>query len=396
MTLEQLTKALTREEIETAIYSALAAKGVSTTSWKTGSPARTLIVAFAFVMSGFSKLTAEIAKSGFLELATVDWLTAVAKYVYGVTRDTGAFATGNVKFTNTAGGVYSGVAGDLVAINPTTGKTYRNTAAYSIAAGSVGTPTIVQIAFQAIELGTASTSTPNTITQLVTTLSGVAVTNDNALVGRDAESDVALRTRCNEKIGTLSPNGPRDAYSFVARSAKKADGVTSVGVTRVRVVADGSGNVTVYVANASGPISGSAGDPATDLGAVNDAIQKLAAPLGVTATVISATAKSIGVTYQLWVQNTSGLTDAQLTAAVADKLTTYLTTIPIGGLNTAGGSGFVYFTAIEAVIGGANTTAHTVKVTVTVPAADVAIAVSEAPVLGPISATVTQVSGGIV
>lgn len=395
MTLEQLTKPLTRAEVEAAIYAALAAKGVSTTSWKTGSPTRTLIVAFAFVMSAFSKLSAEIAKSGFLELSSGDWLAAVAKYVYGVDKDTGAFATGNLTLTNTAGGVYSGVAGDLIASNPTTGKTYRNTAAYNIAAGSVGTPTVVTVPFQAVELGTGSTSTPGTITTLVTALNGVAVTNAAALVGRDAESDAALRLRCQEKIGTLSPNGPRDAYSFVAKSAKRADG-SAIGVTRVRVIADGNGSVTVYVATASGTITGTAGDPATDLGAVNDAIQKKCAPLGVTATLVAATAKTIAPTYQLWVQNTSGLTDDQIKTAVATALTNYLATIPIGGLNTAGGYGFVYFTALESVIGGANPTAPTVRVLLTVPAADVTIAVSEAPVLGAVVATVTQVSGGVV
>jgi phage-related baseplate assembly protein len=393
LSLAELTTPLTRAEVETAIYTALASKGVSTTSWKPGAVVRTLIFGVALVLSAASSLQAKIAESGFLALATQDWLTAVALYVYGVTRDTGAFATGTVTLTNNGGGVYAGGIGDLVVQNPSTKKTYRNTAAYTLAAGPA-TEAVVPV--QADEIGTASTSTPDTITAFVTTLLGVAVTNPTALVGRDPESDPALRTRCLAKTGTLSPNGPKDAYTYVALSAKKADGVTSVGVTRVRVIADGDGNVTVYVASASGAITGTSGDPETDLGAVHDAIQTQAVPLAVTETTVAATNKLILITYEIWLRDTLGQTEALVEEAIEDALDDFVSTYPIGGFVIPPASGKVYLSAIETVIGSVFPE-HTVKLEVTIPAGDTDLLINEVPVPSTITClAVNFVSGGVI
>ena len=133
-TLAELVTPLTREQVEDSIYAAIAARGTSTTTWKPGGVARTIITAVSIVLAAFSSLQAMIANSGFLDLAEQDWLTLLARYVYGVTRDPGSFATGNITANNTGGGVYSGDAGDLIAVNTTTGKSYRNTAAFSIGA----------------------------------------------------------------------------------------------------------------------------------------------------------------------------------------------------------------------------------------------------------------------
>jgi hypothetical protein len=386
-TLDELTTPATAAEITEKIYEALAARGVSTTAWKSGSVVRTIIAGVAIVLAAFSRLQAAIAKSGFLELAEGDWLTLVALYVYGVARDEGAFASGTVTLTNTGGGVYSGGADDLVFRHATSGKTYRNTGTYSLGAGA----TLV-VPIQATEIGSASTATPGTITAFVTPLIGVTVTNAASVVGRDPATDAELRTLCYEKTGTLSPNGPRDAYAFVARSAVRADG-SSIGVTRVRSVPDGLGGVTVYVATATGGVTGSAGDPSTDLGAINAAIQELCAPLAITATVVSAVAEIIAPTYELWVRDTTGMGTAEIEAAVAARLTALMASSPIGG-HVIGGVGKIYVTAIETTIGAALED-DLVRVVVTVPAADVTIAINEAPVLGAITVTaIHEVSGG--
>jgi hypothetical protein len=391
LSLSQLTTPLTRAEVESAIYAALAAKGVSTTSWKPGAVVRTLIFGVSVVLSAASSLQARIAESGFLALATGDWLTAVALYVYGVERDLGAFATGEVVLTNNAGGVYAGGIGDLVVQNPTSKKTYRNTAPYALGAGP-GTELVVPV--QADELGTASTSTPDTITSLVTTLIAVDVTNPTAIVGRDPETDQELRVRCLAKTGTLSPNGPKDAYTFVALSALRADG-TAIGVTRVRVIADGEGNVTVYLGTASGAIPGTAGDPGTDLGAVQLAIDELCEPLAVTATAVGATPKEIAVTWELWLHDTVGQSQAQIEAAVALALTRYVTTSPIGGFVVSPDVvGKIFKEKIDSVVGGVFAD-HTIKLAVTLPAGDTTLAVNELPVIGTITpAGVHFVSGG--
>src|SRR5262249_16618862 len=140
----------------------------------------------------------------------------------------GSFATGSITASNSTGFSYSGGAGDLVVLDSVTQKTYRNTAPFSI--GSMATGVVIPI--QAVELGTGSNAAAGDIDTLVTVLAGVTITNPAALVGADPEDDVALALRCKEKTGTLSPNGPRDAYAYFARSATRADG-SAIGVTRV-------------------------------------------------------------------------------------------------------------------------------------------------------------------
>jgi hypothetical protein len=377
--LNDLVTPLTRQQVQKSIYDVLALVGVSTTGWKPGAVVRTMIVASSIVLAAFSQLMASIARSGFLELAEGQWLTLVARYVYNVEREEATFAEGELTLTNTGGGLFALDPDDLVVSNPTTGKTYRNTGTIVLAPLAV-----LVVPIRATEAGAASTSSPGAITHLETTLLGVTCANATAVVGRDEEEDPLLRTRCLEKLGSLSPNGPWDAYSFAARNAKSADG-TTIGVTRVRVTKDGFGNVNTYVATASGGVTGTSGDAVTDFGAVNLAIQRLAAPLAVTANVFSAAPVSVAVTYQVWLYNTSGLTPQQIEDAIAAKLATFMSTQPIGGNVIGAGPGKVFLDAIRTVIGSA--LPQIFHVVVTVPAADVELAISQVPVLGTPTAT---------
>lgn len=391
MTLDELTTAYTRSEVEDAIYAALAALGASTTSWKPGSVARAIITGIAIVLAAFSELQAKIALGGFLKLAKGDWLTVVAEHAFFVTRDLGTFATSTITVDNTAGGVYSGGADDLLFRNSTTGKTYRNTAAYSIAALETG----VAIPVQAVELGSGSNAGTDAIDTFETGLPGIVIVSSSAAVGNDVETDAALQTRCLEKTGPLSPNGPRDAYAFIAKGAKTQAGAL-VGVTRVKTVPDGVGGVDVYVATASGVLSGSAGDPATDLGAVAEAIHTQVEPLSITPVVQNATVLSQNVTYELWVHDTSGLSDSQLTADIATALAVFMGEHPIGGMVKPSEVGRIYVDAIEQTIGGALPDGIFIDVDVTVPAGDVDLTAAQVPILGTVSPTIHQVAGGAV
>ena len=389
-TIDQLTTPLTVDECKTAIYTALASRGVSTTGWKPGAVVRTIIAGIAIILAAFSQLQAAIARSGFLDLAEEKWLTLLAHYVYGVERDQGSFATGVVVVDNGGGGVYSGDPGDLVFVSPSTGQAYRNTASFSIVALATG----VEIPVQAVELGSVGTATPNTITVLQTALLGLTATNPNALVGSDPETDAILRTRCREKLATASPNGPRDAYSYFARSAKRADG-SSIGVTRTKVIPDGFGTVNVFVATATGTVTGDPDDPNTDLGAIADAIHEWAEPIAVTPVIQSAVPVSIAVTYELWVRNSGGLTDAMLADRIAAALVAFMSEQPIGGdLIPSETTGRVYLSAIEAAIDGAVPDGTLVRRVVTLPTAAVDLAANAAPVLGTVTvAGIHQISG---
>lgn len=386
-TLQELTTPLTKAEIEAAIYAAIQARGVATTSWKPGAVVRTIIAAVAIVLAAFSSLQASIAKSGFLELAEDKWLTLVARYVFGVERDLGTFASGNIELDNSAGGVFNIAVGDLIVANSASGKQYRNTAAFTL--NALEQNKVVPV--EAIEIGADSTSAATFIDTIVTTMLGVTVSNPTALVGNDPDTDPQLREKCLAKTGTLSPNGPSDAYRYVALEATKDDG-SSAGVTRVTTVPDGEGNVFVYVANASGTLTGTVGDTTTDLGAVDEAIQTLCVPQAVTAVVDKATALTVAVTYQAWCRNTTGKTETELETLIATAIATFMSTQPIGGSRKVAGQGYVFKQAIEAAIAAVIGTTHLIDKSITVPAADTAVDEDEAPVSGVVNGTVTIVS----
>lgn len=385
-TLAELTTPLTRAEVEEAIYTAIFNRGVETTSWKPGAIARAIITAVAAVLAVFSALVAAIASGGFLLLAAGDWLEVKARHDYGVEKITGTFAAGDVLLTNSGGGVYNVAIGDLVVRHETSGKTYRNTAAFTLNASSTAT-----VPVQAIELGSDSSAVPDTITEFETPLAGVTVTNPAALVGLDQESDTQLQDRCLAKLGELSENGPSDAYASIALSATTTNGEPA-GVTRVTTVPDGAGGVDVYVATATGAVTGTVGDPSTPLGAVDEAIQTQVVPLAVTATVQSATALTIAVTYEVWVRASIGLTESEVQTLIENAITAFLASQPVGGSRKVAGGGFVFLEALGAAITDAVGTAYLIDLAVAAPASDTAVSATQAPVAGTLTSTVNLVS----
>lgn len=383
--LSDLTTPATSEEVKAKIYEVLAVIGVTTTTWKPGAVVRTMIAATSIVLAAFSRLQALIARSGFLELSSGPWLALVAKYVYGEDKRYATFAEGSETLINSGGGVYVLDVDDLILQNPETGKTYRNTEAITL--GALATITIT---IRATEAGAASTSAPGAISTISTPpLVGVTCTNALAVIGLDDEEDPALRVRCAEKLGSLSPFGPWDAYGFAARNARRLDG-SSVGVTRVRTSKDGYGNVFLYVATASGAVTGTVEQLDTDLGVVDDAIQKLAAPLAVRGVTRSATNVVVPVTYRAWAYNTSGLTEDEITAAIEKRLVSFMPAQPIGG-NVIEGVGRLYVDALRTTIGAA--LPQLFHVELISPAADVVLTLDQVPVLGAITpVAITQVA----
>jgi phage-related baseplate assembly protein len=389
-TLSELTTALTADEVEAAIYAAVQARGAKTTAWKPGGVVRTVIAGVAIVLAAFSRLIALVSAGGFLDLATESWLTLVAQYVFGVNRLDGTFATGEVTLTNTSGTPYSGGADDLIVQNSTTGAEYRSTGAWSLAAGSPSSPTTATVEVSAVEIGADGTSPAGDIDTMVTTLSGVTVSNAAKVTGTDEETDPALRTRCLERTGPLSPNGPSDAYGYVARNATNAAG-DSIGITRVATEAVGDGSVNVWLATATGEVTGTAGNPATDLGAVAADIYEQAEPLAVEAVVATATGVTVNVTYELWIYTSSGLTSAEIETLVSDALTALMSNTPIGG-HLVGTNRRLYHDDIVATIHAVRS--EIFRVEVTAPAADVTLAINEMPIIGTVSETINLVSGG--
>lgn len=380
--LDDLTKPLTAAEVRESIYTVIGILGVNTTTWKPGAVLRTLIYAASIVIAALSSLIAVVTRGGFLSTSEEEWAELNAKEVYGETRLAETFATGEVTLVNGGGGIYSGAAGDLTVKNEVTGALYRNTGAYSL--GSLATETIP---ISAIEAGSASNAAPGEITLLVTTLLDVTCSNASAVVGQDAETIPNLKSRCLDKLGALSPNGPEDAYSYFAKSATREDG-SAIGVTRVRAEPDLLGGIDLYLASASGAV-----DPA-DVTIIDELLQQNVVPIPVTLRTHSATEVTVPITYQVWLPQSSALTTTQVEDAIEAELVAFFAAEPIAGRKIGMTTG-IWKSAIEDVIGRARDSLGVpmgiFRRTVTLPAGDVALSVSEVAVLGAITATITQV-----
>lgn len=352
--------------------------GLDTTSWVTGDPTRSYYHFLSEVLEIVEKNVAGFVASGFLDYATGDWLTLLAKQVFNVDRTEGTYASCTIELTNSGGGLYVIAAGDITVRSSANGKTYRNTTAGTLESGAGKK---VSLTFVADESGSASTASISTITTMVTNLIGVTCSNTTAAIGVDQEKDDALRDRCRAKLGMLSPNGPRDAYNYVVRSSALT-GVTDI--TRARTVGDSTtGNVTTYVAGSIGMVA------AASVTAALDAVTKWAAPICITPTVSNVTEVTVNVTYQVWLYSSVGVTTTDIAIKIAADLQAMFSARPIGGdIISPASTGSLYHSLIESTIK-ASYPDHTFRVLVTAPAGDTALAISSVAKLGAITPTVT-------
>lgn len=369
------------KETKAAIYatglSVAASIGLPVTTWQAGDPARALFYLEAETLSTLEEVVAGYISSGFLDYASGVWLKILAEQVYNVTVPPATYATTDVTLTNAGGAVYEIEAGDLTFKNSTTDKTYRNTTGGTLNASGTLTVTVV-----ADEAGAESSASAGEIDELVTTLLGVTCTNADAAVGIDEQDDATTRQQCRDKLGSLSPNGPKEAYSYVARNSELTG---TTGITRVRTYPDSdTGEVTIYLAGPSGGVS------SDDRTAAEDAIVEWATPLCITPTVLAAANVSTAVTYELWVYRSANKTTAEIEEDVEAALEALFASRAIGGdIIPPATTGKLYKSMIESTIRGVYPEAF--RVSVSAPAADVSLTNGQVATLGTITPTINLI-----
>ncbi len=372
LTLQDMFTPLSKDDVLASILDIANTVGLPTTSWQPGSVILEVLTVCSQKLADLTQVTSAIAAGGLLDYASGGWLTLLAKSGYGVTRIPSTFGVGSVHLANSSGSTYTIAAGDLHFLNATTGRTYTNTT------GGTLTPTTgtLDLAIIADQAGTNSNAVPGIINSLVTPLVGVTVSNPLALSATDDETDTQLRQRCREKLAAASPNGAAAAYDYFAKSATRVSDGSNVGVTRTRV-AQANGSVAVYVANATGPVSGTMSDPTTDLGAITLVIRTNCVPTGISTTVASAVTHNVQVQADVYLSHGSSLNATQAQALVLAQLQEYFTTVPIGGFNIGAG-GRIFVDALVGQIFQAS--ADVVQAIVTLPAADEVLAINEVAV----------------
>ena len=364
--IDALIEPLTEEQVKASIYSALAAVGINTSSWRPRSTTRAILAVIAVIIAGFTRLMAAAIRGTILEYATGVWLTVLAKYVFGVERIAATFAETTVTLTNSGGGIYSADPGEMVFYN-----TAKKTSYINVGAVSLGALATVDVLVRAVEAGSGSTATPGQIDSMVTPWLGVTVTNPSPAVGLDEQTDPSLRADCAAARGALSPYGAGDAYRYFSKrvpggaTLKRADG-SEIGVDRVQVVTDpATGEVTVYVVTTSGPL-----DP-SDLDLVDANLKKYAVPGAVTEVTANANEVPITVLYSAYARADGGKSTAELKALIDANLTAYFTTFPLGGETWNGTDYYAFLDVVKGIIIAADPALF--KVILSSPLADTAM-----------------------
>lgn len=340
------------------------ALGLPVTTWRTGDPTRSLYKYLAEILASREDVTSEYIKAGFLSSASGEWLKVLALDVYGVEVAEASHATATVEVENTGGGFYVRVSRDMTFKNSSTGKTYHSTNDVTIASGP-GTTATFEV--EADEAGSDSNAGVDEIDEIVTTLLGVEITTSTAAVAVDEPSDEAIKEQCRATRGALSPNGPADAYEYVARNAELT-GV--IDVTRARSIDDDAeGNVVVYVASAAGAVATESVD------AVQVAIEQWATPLTITPTVVNASGVAFDVEADVTAEDIPAGADDAIEAALGDLFAA----VDIGG--TLAQSAII--AAIHNTLVGLGAT--DVVVELTLPASTTVLDEGQVPILGDVT-----------
>jgi hypothetical protein len=343
-------------------------------------------------------LISQVAKGAYLDTAEDAFLRVKAEYDYGISKSQisdAVYGTGYITIVNTGGGVASWDASDPIASNSTTGKTYRAVASVSVGAME----TVEDIQIIAVESGSQSNAYAGEIDVLVPGISGMTCSNPDAFVVSDPLSAPQIRQLCRDKLSSLSPNGPGDAYRYFARLTTLAG--VSVGVTRVRTKQDPLA-LTIYVATSAGGVSGTQYDMDTPLGAVRDQLMRNCVPVGVDITVVSATTQDVDITYNAWLYSDSPLTDDEFKAAVLVNLGILFADSPIGGYlaDGVGSGGYLFSDAITDAIRNAaitdveRRTTDCLRAVRDVGHVDISITEGAVPVLGTVTGTVIRQERG--
>lgn len=391
--LDDLIAETTLEQAKARVLSVCKAAKLSVSAWVEGDPSEQWFQVVATIYFLVAATVRDSNRAHFLELSsdpgdldpTVDpspgWLSAKGKSDFNTPRTQNTFASGFVTMTNGGGSTHVFGPEQLTFQNSASGKTYRNPYDPSLYLGASKAITLapggaVTVPVRAEEVGTASNAASGEIDTLQSSLSGVTVSNASPVLGTDRESREAYIDRCHLAAAATSPNGPADAYRYIALNTNADgslgtpdDGKTKVNVTRVRVTKDSSyGIVNVYLASPSGPAT------SPDVLAVAENIKNNAVPDGVTVNVYAATGVNVTVTGTVFATAVPGLTTGAITTAASAAEVAFFSAIPVGGFD-----GALYVEKIGAVAVQSHPQSY--NCVLTDPPSDVPLDVSEVAVL---------------
>lgn len=372
LTLAQIREEFTAETATDELIDLLDTLGFSASSWQSGSVQRTMVQMSGYVYFALRSYVAGISYLAFNETSEGDSLTAFSASHYDNDRILATCAQHTCTLTGGAVGPPYTIAIDEVVASDGT-RTFRNKTGGTIPAGG----TLTGVRFDAEVAGTDGNVSVGTITSLVTPYAGVTITNTVlAVAGVDEETDAALRLRNSAKWSTLSVvEAIADRYEYVARTV-----LSNCRVSVDSTNPNGPGTLDVYLATSTGVASGA------NVTTVQTSIN--AEAFGGVATVVAAAAQAVAVTGTVYYA--SGYTAGAIQTAVEAAIAVFINAAPIGGYDyTPGPSAIIDRDGLEAAI---RAVTGVSKLTLTVPAADVAVAAYSVATVGVLTITYTQIT----
>ena len=238
ITLSELVVTSTVADVLALELSVASQLNLPITSWQPLDPSRTIFQTEANLISQASGTIAGMAQGGFASYAAImpagnspyndgagyltTWMDLCSIGFFNVSRVEPSAAAGPIPVQNVTATGQTYTAGQLHFQHPTSGATYTNTSAGTIApAASPPTPvqsTIAVVADPAF-VGPIGTLSAGQTAIMLTPFPGVSpVAQVTGLVGSPIETNAHLLSRCEAKLGALSPNGADQAYEYVAES----------------------------------------------------------------------------------------------------------------------------------------------------------------------------------
>ena len=314
VTLAQLVTPVTYDDALTDELTIAAGLGLPTTAWQPIDPVRTFFTTSAQVVANYSLTINLIAQGGYASYAAIipgvdanvdangyetTWMDLRSYDQYNVRRIEAGQGTGQVTLVNSTTSTFGSpyLPGTLHFQSPLGSQpTFTNAQTVDIvASGSTKIDFVADAAFPG-----ATGNVPNGTTLiLLTPMIGVTVSAlSTAVVATAQETNAALLTRCQNKLGSLSPNGPSQAYQYVVTSLPVINsqlptgaqwtapttsypyGVTAAITRAVTSLQLGSGIVNVYVANSAGPVGGCSQVTITNITNASPPVVTLSGPHG--------------------------------------------------------------------------------------------------------------------
>lgn len=313
-TLAQLLTVKTREDFEQLLINEAVAQGFPMTDLNPGSVYRTFLKMLSAALEQESALIPEVTKGGFLMLAQTSWLTFLAANNYETDRFLSTFARHSVTLTDTGGGPYTIVVGQLIATTAS-GKRFRN-----VTGGVLPFNGLLVLTFEAESPGTSYNVSTNAIDDLATPLPGVDATASVLTISAtDEETDTELRSRTSGLFPLLGQGLNADAWSTLVKNL-------NANIRRVKVTPNlGTGEVNIVIARQD--TTATVGDVADlSTGGANDLAQY--APSAVQPLVSAAIEFLQSITATIFVlAGQEAEAQAQVIAEIADLIRS----VPIEG-----------------------------------------------------------------